>query len=569
MTAALFVSAVVLCFGALKMGNIYGFLLLPDEYAYWSYAAWAAGYDWSDITSLGSYFSYGYAILLFPIFKLCKDAVVAYRAAVWCNYILLIVAYMVLNRMIRKMIPDEKTPVELFAACTILVPWNLFYAQTTMTETLLVFLYVASGYLLLRYLETDRTSVLCLLLLTLAYTYTVHMRTIGILLSALTVLTIHILWRGKRRHLPLIFGITALALLAAAYVKNYSLEYVYGGISPALAADNDYSGQLAKIRYICTGEGFRDLAVTVLGGIMYLGLATFGLFYWGIYALLRDVLHLLRDPAGRWTARKEMSLFLFLTVAAQIMIASIYLLQRGEVDDYTYGRYSELIVPCVMTVGFAALWRARTRRILTVSVLAALLHIGVILLVVRQIAYTGSEQYMGYFMVGISYLYRAASYTVGRFYGGAYLICELLTACAVILIVLCRSRAGRRYLLLTAAVVELALAVHADNLYLTPFKNAAFRDTRVADKLFMLDDGDRDIVYMDDGERAYIGILQFMARDMDIRIMESREKPGDYHGELSPADILIFAYDDPNAQGWMDAYSHGDPYGHFTLLYND
>lgn len=575
----------IFCFGALKMGSIYGFLIFPDEFAYWAHAAYAAGYDWSDILSLGSYFSYGYGVILLPIFLLCKDAVLAYRIAVGLNYVFLIAAYVLLTCTLRKMIPDKKMPVPLFAAITIMVPWNLFYAQMTMTETLLVCLNITVGYLLFCYLDNNRLSTLILLMLTLMYMYTVHMRTVGILLSAVIVLAMHIALRGEKKgHLLVIIGIAVPLLLAATYMKDYTIAHAYGGIDPTLAADNDYSGQLVKLRYICTKEGFYDLAVTALGGILYLGLATFGMFYWGIYALLRETLQLIRicrdkclkpekmsgeKADAREQARAEMALYVLLTVVIQIMIASIYLLQRGEVDDYTYGRYSEVIVPFVMAVRFAALWKARKRTALAVTGALAMAHAVVVLLVTRQIVYTGSEQYLGYFMVGISYLYKETTYTVGRFYAGAWVLCEFLTLFVVALTFLCRRRRGRQYLVVLLAVLELALAVHADNLYLVPFKNAAFRDIRVVDRIVSAGGRDRKVFYMDDGRQAYIGILQFMARDMDIQVMERKEEPEDYGQRITGEDILVFAFDDPYAWEWTEKYSHEDTYGHFTILYND
>ena len=74
---------------------------------------------------------------------------------------------------------------------------------------------------------------------------------------------------------------------------------------------------------------------------------------------------------------------------------------------------------------------------------------------------------------------------------------------------------------------------------------------------------------MDDGRRAYIGILQFMDRDVDIRVMKRKEEPEDYGEEITAEDILVFAFDDPHAGAWAEKYTHEDTYGHFTILYND
>ena len=61
---------ILFCFWLFGIDSTYGFSIFPDEFAYWSYAAQAAGYDWSDIMSLSSYFSYGYGYVLFPVFVL-------------------------------------------------------------------------------------------------------------------------------------------------------------------------------------------------------------------------------------------------------------------------------------------------------------------------------------------------------------------------------------------------------------------------------------------------------------------------------------------------------------------
>lgn len=554
------------------MGSIYGFLIFPDEFAYWAYAADTAGYDWSDITALGSYFSYGYACVLFPIFVLCKDAIATYRIAVSLNFIFLITAYFLLTYTMRKTVSDEKIPIELFSALTILVPWNLFYAQMTMTEALLVSLYVAIGSLLFCYFDNNRLSTLIMLMLTLIYTYMVHMRTVGILLSAIITLLVHILLRGEnKRHILVVIGMAALLFIAASYIKDYALLHVYGGINPTLAADNDYSGQLEKLRYICTKEGFYDLIVSILGGILYLGLATFGLFYWGMAAIIWYSVQMLKNIRSREnvTAQQQFSLFILLSVAAQIMISVIYLLRRGEVDDYTYGRYNELIVPFVMVMGFTVLWKARTRIVLFVTGIFAVIHIAVIWLVVHQIEHTGSKQFLGYFMVGISYLYDGTSFETGRFYAGVWLIGELLTLVVTALILFGRSSMGRRYIIASFAIIELMLAVHSDNLYLMSFKNAAFRDSRLAEKMIAMDDGDRKLIYMDNDERAYVGILQFMMRDTDIHVLERRDSVSDYDADVSEDDILIFAFDDKFISEWTGEYSHEDTYGHFTILYND
>lgn len=567
----LFAIAILFAFWAFGIGSTYGFSIFPDEFAYWSYAARLAGYDWSDVTALAPYYSYGYSLVLIPIFVFCKDAVTAYRIAVSINFLFLFLAMVALAGTMKRMMPDKKMPIVLFSALTVLLPCNLFYTQMTLTEVFLVALYIAAGSVLYRYLENNRLSTLLLLMLILIYLYTVHMRTVGVLLAAMIVVTIHIFLRGdKRWHVLAALG-AALALFAAAdFLKQQAFVYVYGGINQELVAANDYSGQMEKIRSVLSLEGFYDLLISLAGKVLYLGLATWGLFYWGIYGMVRQAFALLRNIKKHVSAKPQQffAVFVLLTVAAQIVIGTIYLLTLGEIGDYTYGRYSEMVIPFVMVWGFAVLWKERARFVWTATGGLALLQGLTTFLVVRQIIVTGADNFQGYFLVGISYLYNEADFQVDSFYAAAYLFCELLTVLVTAMALFCRSRKKRQYLLTAFAVVELVLAMRADIIYLEPFKKAAFRDSRMVDKMQTMQEEGRRIIYMDQVFPPYVGILQFMGRDLDIQVMEHREAVADYEGDITDEDILIFAFDDAFLEEWEDKYAQKDVYGHFALLYD-
>ena len=567
----LFAIAILFAFWAFGIGSTYGFSIFPDEFAYWSYAARLAGYDWSDVTALAPYYSYGYSLILIPIFVFCKDAVTAYRIAVSINFLCLFLAMVALAGTMKRMMPDKKMPIVLFSALTVLLPCNLFYTQMTLTEVFLVALYIAAGSVLYRYLENNRLSTLLLLMLILIYLYTVHMRTVGVLLAAMIVVTIHIFLRGdKRWHVLAALG-AALALFAAAdFLKQQAFVYVYGGINQELVAANDYSGQMEKIRSVLSLEGFYDLLISLAGKVLYLGLATWGLFYWGIYGMVRQAFALLRNIKKHVSAKPQQffAVFVLLTVAAQIVIGTIYLLTLGEIGDYTYGRYSEMVIPFVMVWGFAVLWKERARFVWTATGGLALLQGLTTFLVVRQIIVTGADNFQGYFLVGISYLYNEADFQVDSFYAAAYLFCELLTVLVTAMALFCRSRKKRQYLLTAFAVVELVLAMRADIIYLEPFKKAAFRDSRMVDKMQTMQEEGRRIIYMDQVFPPYVGILQFMGRDLDIQVMGHREAVADYEGDITDEDILIFAFDDAFLEEWEDKYAQKDVYGHFALLYD-
>ncbi|MCM1217592.1 MAG: hypothetical protein NC548_24135 [Lachnospiraceae bacterium] len=560
--------------------NACGFLFFPDEYTYWSYAAAAAGDDWSAVTSLGLYFSYGYSAVLIPAYFLFRNPVTAYRVVVGVNFILLFVSFLCLAKFSEKMQQKQNVrtssngiPVVFLAAAAVFFPGHLFSAQMTMTETMILTLYIVSGVLLYRYLEENSTGMLVLLLLSLFYLYVVHMRTVGVLLSAFVVLVFHCLSRrGRRTHLLWIIGIMGVLLLGSHFVKEWAYANVFGGLNAEFVRGNDYSGQLGKIRYLFTSEGFYDLFVHIVGKLLYLGQASYGLFYWGVYSfgkrLFPQKASEQRGEEAETNAEtriedREFGVYILLTIAAQIMIAAVYLLTMGESSDYTYGRYSEIILPFVMLEGMLEIWRQRAKIVWAVSGVIAVVQAAAAWLVVKQIAAAGKSVFKGYFMVGMSYLYHGEGFEPGIFYRDAYLFGTFLMVAVAALLLWCRSKKSLQFLLTILLLMQLALAVRADSVFLQPFKRAANRDYRLARKieeLYEVKDDPR-VIYRNEAYPPFIGILQFMLRDITIEVT-------DEVGDVREDDILIFSFDDAEQDQWEDEFANKDARGHFTILYN-
>lgn len=208
----------------------------------------------------------------------------------------------------------------------------------------------------------------------------------------------------------------------------------------------------------------------------------------------------------------------------------------------------------------------------------AALQIAVTMMVIRQIINTGAEVFYGSFIVGIGYLYDGKNFSVDSFFLEAYLFGELLTVLTTLVILFCRNSRKKEYLAVSLVVLELALTVRAGSIYLEPSRKGAFRDGRLADKISTLqgenrqqniiDADDRRVVYINNSDLPFVGILQFMVRDIDIQVMERRELPEDYNGSITEKDIVILAYNDEFMQEWTDKYAYWDVYGHFAIFYN-
>ena len=190
-TKYLFIFVLLLfCYYMYSIHQIYSFELIPDEFGYWTYAATLSGCDWSDIVSLGSYYSFGYTLILYPIFQIFQDSIVAYRAAVTVNFLLMILAYFVLLKNIMRLQEERQKTISLvlITGIAILYPSWLHYSRSTMTEIAVMSMYIIICMLMTLYLDNHKPGILVALIISLIYIYTVHMRTVAILIAAVITL---------------------------------------------------------------------------------------------------------------------------------------------------------------------------------------------------------------------------------------------------------------------------------------------------------------------------------------------------------------------------------------------
>ncbi|MCM1537445.1 MAG: hypothetical protein NC254_03505 [bacterium] len=472
--ALIFYSAAVFLFFALSFGSgitrIYGFTLFPDEFGYWSSAAEAAGYDWSKVTAYGSYYSFGYGLILTPILLLCGDAVWTYRIALCVNALLLAASFMLLKKIIGRLIPlSEPVQRVLSAGIAVCYPVWLLYVNMTMTEILLVCCFLLVCELLLRYLERPSIGRFAAAGVSAVYLYTVHLRSVPVLCACTACMLLF--WIGeirrgkekpahpgkvlcasnaKERERPApksgmpvwirplaALAIVTAAVLAAECLKNLTQASVYGETNAALLSVNDYGGQLSNLKGLFTWRGFKELAVSLIGKIYYLTFAGFGLFPAGLWFLIKKMTG--KDADSRI---RLFCLFVLLSVGGEIMVCAIYTKGYGRMDGLCYGRYDEQILPLLMALGCFGIWKMKRPVRYGAALLLSGLPVTAMLESIIK-SHQMSNLNGGYFVAGLSYLLHHIPFEPENYFWKAYALAAVLTALLIAVLRLSRGRSGR------------------------------------------------------------------------------------------------------------------------------
>ncbi|MBO5207999.1 MAG: hypothetical protein J6B68_01500 [Lachnospiraceae bacterium] len=540
---------IIFCVFQYSIQKIYGLAIYPDEFGYWASAADWIGYDWSELASLGSYYSFGYSVILCPILFFCKNGIEAYRTAVAVNMILQCVSILLLWSIFRRIAywlncdegdkdtdkARERQSLIALAASVFYPVWT-FYMQMTLTEALLTFMYVLICYLLMIFLEKPKLVSAMLLILALLYLYFVHMRTVGVAMAAVLTLFVYA-WKtpSERKKLFLCMVLLIVGVGVGLEIKGVITDSVYGMADASSLSGNDYAGQIDKFKLFLSLDGAVQLLTSCIGKIYYMGMATFGFFYIAIGHLIKDAWKLVsccinkRKDVGQMGKIQWMSLFLLLSVVGQLLISAIFMMNPGRLDGIVYGRYNDYMLPVFIGLGILILMRSTH----PVKTLLANIGISTVSFVVSLwIALKSGQTLMqGYFAAGISYLADEKDYQIIPEFCKAYLfgffLMIMMTGCVWV------GHKTEKSIVTIAVIllIEVALTFCLTEKYIYPFNETNYEKLKIyeyieeyqSEEIDKRETGEMKVCYLYNGGQTYIDLIQFMMQEESIHVIREKD----------------------------------------------
>lgn len=353
--------------------RIYGMSEYPDEFGYWSTAAHMIGWDWSQVASRGSYYSFGYSLILIPILKFCEDSVSAYRVAVFVNFSFMAISFFLLKEIYKRIFAEQVEGEEILAiGLAVLYPAWSFYAQITLVDSLLIFMVILISYLWIRFVEVPNLKWGIALVAAVIYNYSLHMRSAGILVAVVMIL---ILWVWKHPSYWKGVFFLLLAVIGLFWGVGWTKGIVQGNVFAEASKEslnvNDFGGQWSKVDFLLSPEGLKQAFVIVMGKVLYLGIAGAGLAYVAFIWCGKQVAEWLKREvfAGNQMGKTDFfengviaenenavvkswfGVLLTLMVLGQLAVCVIYTIRTNNTDWLVYGRYIEAFVPMTIFVG--------------------------------------------------------------------------------------------------------------------------------------------------------------------------------------------------------------------------
>lgn len=512
--------------------------LFGDEYGYWASAAYFAGLDWNDITSLNDYYGWGYGLILSPILKISFSAKQCYISAIVLNGMMIWGIYCILLRLCKEFFASRG---ELFccalALMVCLLPSNLYYSQYTMSEVTLAFIYwllIYTEWQLIR--KYDLKKVGAIIILDVAM-LSVHFRTIGVILVSIVFVLFATIKNQKGKSLFCVVTITCVfcvAMLSVIYIKR-----IYQG---AIALDfvqarsnNTIDGQIGKIVFLMTQDGIKSFLANVVGRMFSILVNSYLLS--GLAVVSGIVCLYMKNGNKLEMEVSKLTTICFLNSASLIAISSLFMIKarNNRFDILTYSRYHEFTTGALLLLGVYFL----ITNIDGIVVKRLLLAIIIGTLILSKIC-----TYIMNFDLPTSHLY-AHNPRCLYFYSkllnnsqGTYCMMAIEAVLVIVFLYFC-SMYNRKIIMTLALICILLLNIYESDYEFNKgclrWSIDAIKDTE--DMVSFLEDGEytNSLHFFSDDNVLKVDLLQFVLKDSTIQVIDESM----IEDKLGSKDIII------------------------------
>jgi len=338
-----------------------------DEYGYWGIAAFLAGYDWSDLLSnYCAYYSFGYSLLLFPLFLIFDNTTTMYHAALFVNAILLSLLFLFIYKILKQTLKGiNGKAIYLLALCLSCYPSYLVQGYMAWTETLNLFLVWIIIYLfyMLEFKSEKVTLIIILLSIISGYLYWVHQRNIGIVLAVLSTLLLLYLKKQIRKKNILIFTILITTfLILNILIANYLKNNIW--INPQHFG-NEYQSILNKTLSLFANDGIKHMLYTFSGQLFYIGASSLLFGYIGLYWFVNKIYIQLSSQKQKTIIDKikniqlapSLFIFIFLGFVFTFIISIIFHSGKISGSGIIYGRLNDPFIVPIAMIGIYAIFK--------------------------------------------------------------------------------------------------------------------------------------------------------------------------------------------------------------------
>ncbi len=329
-------------------------LLWPDEFMQLGHARYFSGGNHFLLLS-GLPYSYpAYAFLILPAFWLFSTPDSIYQAVIVVNVIFASALYFPIYYILRNLFSIDKKTIAIISLTTCLYP--AFVAQSMIAwQDSVIFTFYASTIALLLYFLKKKTYLSALLFSgSLGFSYMMHARVLPILIvSIIFLLLLGIYKKNLLEKLLLAITVIILFFIATKSLNAHIIDIAWQ------AKGHPYSfGEI--FQRLITLEGLRLFLLRILGHLLYLIQATYGLFVLGLIFLLQNIWQNKKESLKKTLENDNVVVLIFLLLTSLGAFFAYALFNATteiwRADQLIYGRYSEIFLAPLLALGLLSFY---------------------------------------------------------------------------------------------------------------------------------------------------------------------------------------------------------------------
>ena len=361
-------AVILLIFAVHSWGFWYynGITVLRDEFGYWEHAASMAGYDWSGAMISAPWYSFGYSLLLLPLFSLCNKMSQMYHLAILLNGVMMVGIYALVKCLMGKFCRESKESSRIFAAALVCL-YSGYIAQSKVAwaETAIYLSFWLVLWCMANMIETRRVRWSIAVSVMAGISYTCHNRMLIVML-AVVMLTIlmklhkQLSWKNVVGLLLPLFVIYLWnnwmrGMLQVQMQTNKELEY---GL-------NDIAGRIWRVKEFFTKEGFIHWLRCAVGELLYVYLSTFTIGVMGLIHAGKQLAAAVKKKDGQ----KYFYIFILLVFLGEWALSALVNMPIGDeiaqkpLTYLYYGRYEDGVIGIFLLMGILYMRSSKGKRL--------------------------------------------------------------------------------------------------------------------------------------------------------------------------------------------------------------
>lgn len=334
-------------------------IMMDDEVGYWGHAANLAGLSWTHAEGL--WYSYGYSLVLMPLFWITHDITILYRLAIILNALFSLAIFWLGISVLRQLDIGNNGFIRIYLAFIASVySAYIFQSNIAWSETLLYLGFMLTLRISIWFFKTPSPTSVLFLSMSSVGLYVIHNRSIVVWIALLMVLCyMSFKNRYNLKYLLIFLILSGICFFLNNEAKVFLSKEMWG-VENGFQG-NDLFSQKNNLLSLFTISGILELVQSLCGKIWYVLTSTLLTAFAGICFIVKKVFS--KNENNVWS--REFYFFLILSILGTLAVASISMYptiintdEPVRLDLYFYGRYTDMVCAVLIMLGLWAIIRS-------------------------------------------------------------------------------------------------------------------------------------------------------------------------------------------------------------------